>query len=209
MPKSFRINDSSKIQILTNEKTNRIVWSKAKSHVQNKNPSLIFTGSSDKIIKIRTHEANSIKKLQGHTGTITALLHLSECHRLISGSSDTKIKIWSLLNECNECLKTLEGHQSSISSLVALPSDNRNKFISASQFDKTFRIWSVEGGQCLKIIHDSNSGATSSLIFGAKHEELFTASWDRTIKVWNIQSGKFLLTLRGHSSWINCLMFKK
>ena len=206
MPKSFKIIDPGKIHTLSAENSNRIIWSKS----TNKFPLQIFTGSSDRTIKILTNET-TYTTLRGHTSTITCLLYLNECFTLISGSSDTKIKIWSLLKEDGECLKTLEGHQSSITQLVSIPTEKCDKFISASQFDKTFRIWDFNTGECLKIIHDrKGGGATSCLIFRCnKNDELVSASWDRMIKMWNIQSGKCLLTVRAHSSWINCLLLKK
>ena len=54
MPKSFRINDSSKIQILTIQNANRIVWFSVKNKKDNTNP-LLITGSSDKTIKIHKY----------------------------------------------------------------------------------------------------------------------------------------------------------
>ena len=59
------------------------------------------------------------------------MLHLIQCNRLVSGSSDSKIKIWSLSHDKIDytCEKTLEGHQSSISCLVPIPNENDNQFL--------------------------------------------------------------------------------
>lgn len=60
---------------------------------------------------------------------------------IFSGSFDATIKCWDA--QTGECLRTLEGHQGPVSSIVAFPSGDR--VISAS-FDKTLRLWDVEKG---------------------------------------------------------------
>ena len=190
MPKFFKIIDPTRISAFKHNQSNQIIWSKAKSKIKT-TASRVFTGSSDKTIKVRENcviETNAIT-LHGHTSTITCMLHLSECNTLVSGSSDSKIKIWSLTSNDligYTCEKTLEGHQSSITCLVSLPNENGNQFLSASLFDKTLRIWDIDTGMCLKIIEDNKLGATSCLLF-ISNENLVSGSWDKTLKMWSIK----------------------
>jgi WD40 repeat protein len=63
--------------------------------------------------------------------------------RLISGSSDSTIKIWNILS--GECLKTLKGHSGPIWSIQLITND---RVISCSN-DKTIKIWDLSTGQCV------------------------------------------------------------
>lgn len=55
--------------------------------------------------------------------------------RIISGSDDKTIKLWNV--NSGECIQTLTGHSSCVSSVAVLSND---KIVSASD-DKTIKIW--------------------------------------------------------------------
>ena len=60
----------------------------------------------------------------------------------VSCSSDLTLKIWDTLNEWKN-IKTLYGHDHSISSARFLPSDD---FIVSASRDRTIRVWEVASG---------------------------------------------------------------
>lgn len=64
------------------------------------------------------------------------------CARAVSCSSDLTLKIWDTNNDWNN-VKTLYGHDHSISSARYLPSDD---FIVSASRDRTIRVWEVSSG---------------------------------------------------------------
>jgi len=66
--------------------------------------------------------------------------------RAVSGSGDKTVRLWDL--ESGECLRTLEGHRSSVSSVSASPDGRRA--VSGS-WDRTLRLWDLESGECLAV----------------------------------------------------------
>jgi len=71
--------------------------------------------------------------LQGHT-----------VRRAISGSWDQTLKVWDL--ESGACLRTLEGHDSSVLAVAVTPEGRRA--ISGSG-DQTLKVWELESGETM------------------------------------------------------------
>ena len=72
-------------------------------------------------------KSECIKKLNGHTNSITSITVSNDEKTLISGSFDKSIKIWDL--NSGKCIKTLFGHDGHV--LLVMFSPNNSKFISA------------------------------------------------------------------------------
>lgn len=68
---------------------------------------------------------------------------------LVSCSSDMTIKVWDV-NNGYVCLRTLYGHDHSVSSVRVLPSGDM--ILSASR-DKTVKLWELASGYCVKTIN--------------------------------------------------------
>lgn len=61
---------------------------------------------------------------------------------IVSCSADLTIKVWDVNNDY-KCIKTLYGHDHSVSSVTFLPSGD--KIVSASR-DKTIKVWEFASG---------------------------------------------------------------
>ena len=95
-----------------------------------------------------------IKVLQGHTGTVNAVAIPTDGGKIVSGSNDTTVRVWSMetgevssgLCESQVCqvLKVLEGHTVYVVS-VAISGDGARIVTGGS--DNTVRIWKTEAGQ--------------------------------------------------------------
>jgi WD40 repeat protein len=105
----------------------------------------IIYGKYDSTINIWNVETcQLLKKLAGHTDTITSIAITPCCLKIISGSRDSSIKIWD--SATGQLLATLYGHTNSVNSVVVSP-DNL-EIISASN-DHTIRIWDLATGKLL------------------------------------------------------------
>jgi WD40 repeat protein len=67
----------------------------------------------------------------------------------VSASFDNTLRVWNL--ESGECLKVLEGHEGSVTSLFLSADGQLAISVSGGAFssDNTLRIWNLESGKCL------------------------------------------------------------
>ena len=122
---------------LRNKRTLNIL---RKSESQNQ---IDFITSSHNQIDIRRRKEKNLNTcLKGHQGLVTHLLPVTN-DLLASSSQDNTIKLWKISK--NECLRTLIGHSSPISSLIKLDDDHI-----ASSCSQSIIIWNIQTGQVLK-----------------------------------------------------------
>jgi pre-mRNA-processing factor 17 len=82
----------------------------------------------------------------GHTkGVVTFRLFPQSGHLVLSGSQDTKIKIWDVYHD-RKCLRTYQGHDKPIKDLAF--SNDGKRFLSAGH-DKWIKLWDTETGKYL------------------------------------------------------------
>ncbi|KAJ3813938.1 pre-mRNA splicing factor [Lentinula aff. lateritia] len=83
----------------------------------------------------------------GHTQGVSVIRTFPETgHMFLSGSMDTKIKLWDIYTHGN-CLRTFHGHVKAVKD-VTFSNDGR-QFLSCS-YDRTIKLWDTETGQCIK-----------------------------------------------------------
>lgn len=113
------------------------------------------TGSDDSTIRIFDYELqDQLVVLKGHTHAINSISWTR--HTLVSGSSDMSIKLWKSANKTNPfdfadfyCIKTLIGHEHSISTVFNVP--DTDIVVSCSR-DKTLKVWDRVSGYCRKTV---------------------------------------------------------
>ena len=119
---------------------------------------------------------------------------------IISGSADTKIKIWQSEAPFN-CLATLTGHAYAVNALAILLSDS-NKIISGSD-DKTVKIWqSVAPYECITTLYGHTLGVYALSILS---NSIISGSYDTSVKIWEFKELGFYSNLinKGHTDSIN------
>lgn len=122
---------------------------------------------------------------------------------LSSCSSDLTIKIWKFDNPL-KCLKTLSGHEHSVSSIEF--SIDGNLLYSASR-DKTIKIWEVSSGFCKNTLKGHKEWVRTLSI---NETSVFIASGsdDESIIIWN-SKGELKSQLIGHENKIEKVIFIK
>jgi len=105
----------------------------------------LASASEDSTIRIwNISNGEMIRTLTGHTSFVYALAKINTLEHmaqqrspyphLVSGSYDKSICIWNITT--GENIKTLEGHNESVSSLA----DLKNCYLASGSYDKTIRI---------------------------------------------------------------------
>ncbi|MFB2836203.1 protein kinase domain-containing protein [Floridanema evergladense] len=137
--------------------------------------------------------------LEGHSGSINAVVLSRDGKIIASGSDDTTIKLWN--RETGTEITTL-GQSSSnwfagIKSIAISP--NGQVLVSGSE-DKTIKIWQLNTG---KEIHTftGHSGAIRSVSISPDGQLLASGSDDKNVKIWQLNTGKEISTLTGSSDW--------
>ena len=159
------------------------------------NEKIIVAGSDDKKIRLISI-GNGICNgtLIGHNSSVKSLLVLKSGY-LASGSHKT-IKVWDL-NQLI-CIQTLNGHTRTILCLAQMKSIDE---IASGSWDGTIKLWNYKIGVCLKTLtgHENSIMCLSVLC-----HSIVSSSYDSTIKIW--KTDKSVITLRGHSKCVSCLV---
>ncbi|PSN59261.1 WD40 repeat-like protein [Corynespora cassiicola Philippines] len=103
----------------------------------------------------------------------------------------------------SNCLLTLEGHSSAVSS-VAFSHDST--LMASASDDRTVRVWKPGSGECMSTLKGHRSWV-SSMAFSYDSTLLASASDDRTVRVWKLGSGECVSTLKGHSAAVSSVAF--
>ncbi|KAL7563657.1 hypothetical protein ACA910_013393 [Epithemia clementina (nom. ined.)] len=145
---------------------------------------MVVSGSEDGTIKIWDHESGEyVRTLKGHTNTVHDVCFTPSGTHMASCSADLSIKLWDFTAQYN-CLRTLRGHDHTISAIRFLPLINTENLRSAENFANT------------------STGLTAAV---AQSKQLLSASRDQTVKVWDVETGFCDSTITDHSDWVRCL----
>ncbi len=96
-------------------------------------------------------------------------------------------------------LRTLEGHYTSVLSVVVLP-DGKGA-LSASN-DGTLKLWDLESGTVLRTMEGHRALVYSAVAVLPDGKRALSASYDGTLKLWNLESGTVLRTMEGHRALV-------
>eukprot|EP00899_Mesostigma_viride_P001770 jgi/Mesvir1/11594/Mv00007-RA.1 len=129
--------------------------------------------------------------LEAHKGLIWAVA-LTEDGRLLSGSSDSTIKVWSA--EACALVAELTGHTSSVKALAVVSST-----LFSGAFDHTIKVWDLSSYHCLDTLR--RQGPVNALAVSADGGQLFSAEGS-AIMVWTIADLTCRIKLVGHHSSI-------
>ncbi|MGZ5304348.1 MAG: WD40 repeat domain-containing protein [Bacteroidia bacterium] len=119
-----------------------------------------------------------------HEKSVFALQYLPE-GKLLSGGRDAQMRIWSK-EITGLAERTVPAHMFTINKLIYSPS--KKYFITASR-DKSFKIWSTETLDLLKVIERPKFASHTHSVNTAlwiKEDIIISAGDDKTIKIWQL-----------------------
>ena len=101
------------------------------------------SASEDRTLRLWDLESGqTIRTLEGHTGSVRAVAVTPDGRRAVSASEDRTLRLWDL--ESGQTIRTLEGHTDSVRAVAVTPDGRRA--VSASE-DRTLRLWDLESGK--------------------------------------------------------------
>jgi len=129
--------------------------------------------------------------LSGHTVWVWSLAFSSDGTLLVSGSTDTTIKLWDI--QTGGVVKTFYGHTDTVLS-VSISVDNT--MIASGSRDKTICLWNIGTGECHITIECSDKVTTVS--FSPTNPQLLlSTSRNDTVQKWDTDGHQIGLPIPG------------
>jgi WD40 repeat protein len=121
-----------------------------------------------------------VERIEGHTASVLCLQALPD-GRIVSGSMDHTIRIWTRESDGDWSSEVLAGHEIRVSCLQALPDD---RIVSGSA-DSTIRIWTRgnDGGWSSEVLRGNESSVTC--LQALPDGRIISGSMDHTIRIWD------------------------
>jgi len=110
------------------------------------NDRLAVSASQDRTLKVWTLEGGALKEvgvLKGHKRAVWCVSFSPVDKAVASGGGDASVKIWSVSDF--SCLRTLEGHSSSVLRILWLSSGLQ---LLSSGSDGLIKLWSAKNSEC-------------------------------------------------------------
>lgn len=141
----------------------------------------------------------------GHTQGVSVIRLFPETgHLLLSGSMDTKIKLWDVYTHGN-CLRTFHGHVQAVKDVTF--SNDGKKFLSCG-YDRQMKLWDTETGQCLKRFSNGKTPYVVRFHPDEDKQHIFLAGMsDKKIIQYDMNSGEITQEYDQHLGPVNTITF--
>ncbi|WP_293154850.1 WD40 repeat domain-containing protein [Microcoleus sp. bin48.metabat.b7b8b9.023] len=131
-----------------------------------------------------------VHTLHGHSSSVTSVVITPDGQTIVSGSSDSTIKLWNL--NTGEEIHTLAGHSQGVTSITLSPD---GQTLASGSKDATIKLWNLSNKEEIYTIN-GHSNIITSVAISPDEKTLASASEDTTIKLWNLSNGKQIRTLK-------------
>ncbi|KAF7792497.1 hypothetical protein EIP86_003538 [Pleurotus ostreatoroseus] len=141
----------------------------------------------------------------GHTQGVSVIrLFPNTGHLLLSGSMDTKIKLWDVYTHGN-CLRTFHGHMKAVKD-VTFSNDGR-RFLSCG-YDRQMKLWDTETGQCIKRFSNGKIPYVVRFHPDEDKQHIFLAGMsDKKIIQYDMNTGEITQEYDQHLGPVNTITF--
>eukprot|EP00825_Cyclidium_porcatum_P044586 TRINITY_DN6589_c0_g1_i1.p1 TRINITY_DN6589_c0_g1~~TRINITY_DN6589_c0_g1_i1.p1 ORF type:complete len:1211 (-),score=194.06 TRINITY_DN6589_c0_g1_i1:148-3780(-) len=134
-----------------------------------------------------------------NSNSIIAVAVTSDCNYIVSGDSDSNVKIWNF--DTGSLIATLKGHKGEVCAISISPS---NKYIISGSSDSTIKVWNLEQGTNLSTL-SGHKNIVSSVAISQDEKYIVSGSWDTTIIIWNFENGQPVKTLAQHQKQVTSI----
>lgn len=116
--------------------------------------------------------------------------------RALTGGGDKTVRLWNV--ETGDCLRALEGHESTVYGLSW--SADQRRALSGSD-DNTVRLWDVEKGRCLCVLEGHNENVFG-VALSPDNRRALSSAFDDTVRLWDVETGRCLRIFEGHDGQV-------
>lgn len=136
--------------------------------------------------------------LNGHVGPVWALASSHDGGFLVSGSSDSTVRVWSFTS--GKCLHVFRGHEEN--AIVHAVAVHRSDKIFSGASDKKIIVWSMRSRQCVQTMENKNLVCR---LVTAQGKYLLSGSYQE-ISVWDLNTYALLHIIKGLNHWVRSLV---
>ncbi len=134
----------------------------------------LIAGSKDCIVRGISLDSGEFKELGSgenlHTDFTMAVCFDAEHNRIVTASADKTIMLWNALT--GKHLKTLKGHDASVTCLCVIPAYD---LVISGSTDKKVKIWNADSGNCLYTFTEHTSDIRA-LCFDSNNNRIISAA---------------------------------
>ena len=148
---------------------------------------IVYSGGADHTIEAWAGDGSSfLRRYSGFDDAVVAIA-ISPDGKLIASANNGATPTVRLINaESGRDVRRLVGHTQTIYSL-AISVDG--ELIASAGFDRSVRVWDVDGQQCAVL--QGHSQAVSSIAFAPDRRTLVSAGMDAIVRVWQTTARTF------------------
>ncbi len=139
--------------------------------------------------------ADQYRTFEGHGGPVMALELSDDGKRLLTGSFDYSVGLWTLEDGG---VRWLEGHRAAVNA-VSFIGPNR---AASGGDDFEVILWDL-GSQVMLRQLEGHQGKISAVAATADGMKLASASWDGSVRIWATETGEELAALDRHEGAVN------
>ena len=158
----------------------------------------IFTTGDDMlgiVWKFNGVDVNIDYRLRGHSHKIMAATVFDKGRKLVTGSWDKTVRIWSALS--GKMLRKIK-LPVPVNSVAVIAGE---RWIAVGGHDTKIRIFNLHNGKALGSLHGHKMGITE-LRASRQGNFLLSSSIDRTLRLWDVVKQKSILHLQRHDSQV-------
>lgn len=139
----------------------------------------------------------------GHTKAVSAVRLFPESgHLLLSGSMDTKVKLWDVYHQGN-CLRTFLGH---VKGLRDVQFNHDGTRFLTSGYDHHIKLWDTETGACLQSLAQPCVG-NCVVYHPTQHDTFLTGTSDKRILQYDLRTKELTQEYKEHQGAVNTVTF--
>ncbi|KAL7869519.1 hypothetical protein AOLI_G00135070 [Acnodon oligacanthus] len=161
---------------------------------------MVAVGSKDRMVHLL--DVTLLKEvpllMQGHAGSIRAVLVCEERDLVISASYDLSIRCWSL--KTGACTLLLWGHMGTINCL-----DLHADFLVSGARDCRVKVWNLQTGHCCERLKFRHRKPVVCVKISASL--VLSGCEGGQVKMWEMETAGLLKVIDGHQGCVKCLFF--